>query len=244
MVVKRSMMRGKVCESLEAKAFTVILSILLFSVILLSGGVSAWDASVSYSTDGKIAPGGDVTFIITVKNTGLYRMKVTYVGIHFDWMNSGQFAECNSNLPQIIESGKSYQFKVSVHIPQEVSLGKHTMVIRIKASSPAVVAWGPESSRDFPFQITVEKPLYAWFYILIFLMILAIILGVGLQLRKPKKEKPAKEIEKDVNEASMENKETPNDIADKLRKLKQLYEERLITEEEYNSKKKELLDEL
>ena len=173
---------------IEGKAFTVILSILLFSVILLSEGVSAWDASVSYSTEGKIAPGGDVTFIITVKNTGLYRMKVTYVGIHFDWMDSGQFAECNSNLPQIIESGKSYQFKISVHIPQEVSLGKHDMVIRIKASSPAVVAWGPEYSRDFSFQINVEKPLYAWFYILIFLTILAIILGVGLQLRKPKKE--------------------------------------------------------
>ncbi len=41
-----------------------------------------------------------------------------------------------------------------------------------------------------------------------------------------------------------ENKESEEDIVSKLKKLKYLYEQGLITEEEYNAKKKELLDKL
>lgn len=228
------------------RVFTVTLSILLVAVILFSESVNAWDASVNYETDNRIAPGGDVTFIITVKNTGLYRMKVTYIGIHFDWMSSGEFTECNSNIPQIIESGKSYQFRVIVHIPQSVSLGKHTMVIRIKASSPAIVTWGPEYSKDFQYQINVEKPLYAWFYIFVFLLILAIILGVGLQLHKPKKESTHETKEGNIveEEATQEETGKSGNISEKLRKLKQLHDEGLITDEEYKEKKRKLLDAL
>jgi hypothetical protein len=88
-------------------------------------------------------------FGIVVENTGSQSMKITWMGIHFDWQTP-----LDSNMggvwpgmfigEEIVLSGATYRYDwVIFDVPMDTSLGYHTATVGIEAADPAAgSSWG------------------------------------------------------------------------------------------------------
>ena len=141
----------------NALTAVLLVGMLLGSSFLATENVRAWTAEVSAGPT-SVTEGDVVEISITVKNTGSDSMKVTWVGIHFDWQSEDQEYGCN-DVPQILASGATYTFKISgVPIPEGITTHTyHSSTIRIRAADPGLIAeWGDQSEGEYQFSLMVE----------------------------------------------------------------------------------------
>jgi hypothetical protein len=138
---------------------TLTMAIVIALFVTVTVGIStenakAWSADVWHSPT-SATEGTTVTFHITVKNTGSHSMKVTKVGIRFDWMEENYYYFSN-NVPQIISSGGESTFDITVPIPKGIPTETyHALHIEIEASDPGWLSeWG------IPYQYTYSSSIY------------------------------------------------------------------------------------
>ena len=137
----------------------IALALLFLAIMAGAGNANAWDASVS-SRPSTVISGETTTFTITVKNTGSDSIKVTDVGIRFDWMSEEGTYYFSEEVPEVIASGGEREFTVTVPIPTGIPMNvDHTGEIIVDASEPGILSdWGDPTSMTFSGHVIVSEP--------------------------------------------------------------------------------------
>ncbi len=144
-------------KMVKTLAAILLIGMLLGSSFLATENVRAWDATASLGPT-SVTEGGVETFRITIQNTGSDSMKVTWVGIHFDWQSEDQEYGCD-DVPQILASGASYTFLISgIPIPEGITTHTyHSTTLRVRAADPGFISeWGDQSEGEYQFSTMVE----------------------------------------------------------------------------------------
>jgi len=142
-------------------------TIVLFTgaTVVLSNNAKAWDADVWVSPT-RVTTGDVVNFKIKIENMGSHPMKITWIGIHFDWMDEGYYYASNDvseDYPYILGSGEIVIFHINgVPIPNEITTNTHhSATLRIYAADPGIISeWGYPYYNDYSGSVFVEEPTY------------------------------------------------------------------------------------
>jgi len=144
-----------------------IISIAIATVILLagasllfSGNAKAWDASVNVSPT-EVTEGANVNFKIDITNSGSESMAITWVGIHFDWMDEDKYyvsQDVSDSSPYILASGNTASFNIMVPIPNGITTHTtHSVTIAIRAEDPGIIhEWGQPYGKEFTGSVFVQ----------------------------------------------------------------------------------------
>ena len=112
----------------------MVFGLLLSSIMIFSGSANAWSVYVTWSPT-KVHTGETVTFHMTVRNTGDKEMKITKIGVRFDWMPSDSYYMVSGNFPIFLKPGETYSYQISIPIPDNIlTHTSHEMDIRIEAA--------------------------------------------------------------------------------------------------------------
>jgi len=151
----------------------LIVSMLILSMLLVIPEANAWHADISIDD---LIPATSVNtvyvnnsttltnnFAILVHNIGSQSMKITWLGLHFDWdplldsSMGGRWWGTWIDHEEIVASGTTYQDDwVLFDVPREVSTGYHTATVGIEVADPAAGGdWGTSSRSYFDFSVYV-----------------------------------------------------------------------------------------
>ena len=171
--------RGRRRDVVAVNAFCVLSSILTalalaFSIPFMGHNASAWNAEISlddkisttsvntvYVNDSKTLTN---VFSITVRNIGSVSMKVTWLGVHFDWeapLDVDMGGVWHRGLPigdeAIIPSGGTYEYDwIMFDVSQGVSIGYHDVKVGMEAADPAEGSdWDSPTTSYFDFAVYV-----------------------------------------------------------------------------------------
>ncbi len=121
-----------------------------------------WDASVDVGPS-TVTSGDTVDFEVHVTNTGSESMEITYVGIHFDWMDQGYYyssGDVSDDNPYVLGSGDSAIFYINgVPIPKGITTNTyHAAEVLITAADPGIInEWGSPYSNTYSGSVFVEE---------------------------------------------------------------------------------------
>ena len=125
-------------------------------------GLDSNDASVTVNFSNETpTPGSVVIVTVTLTNLGSNQLEVYYFGIHFDWMQSDQFAGPDlSENPPIVPAGGTYSFSpVAIDIPSTVTVGNHSYFVGMDGyESNDVFSW------DSPTEVIVIQDSWKGIY--------------------------------------------------------------------------------
>ena len=132
---------------------TIIMVAFLGSGLVAALNSNEASVQVIFSTQ-QLQPGQTLTARIVFTSTSADELLITNVGIHFDWMPTGNFYGYDlSSVPVTIPSGGgSYMFEsIAIQVPVTVTLGLHSYYVGVDgvqgASSP--FSWdSPSASID------------------------------------------------------------------------------------------------
>jgi len=122
-----------------------------------SGNVSAWQADVSFHHPSTTYEDTTHTFSVDIENTGPDSMRLSSVGLHFDWVAENYYYFA-SGLPLTLGSGVTRTFSFEVHVPQGITTNAiHIATVRVEAADPGLFGgWGTPTSDTVDFQFLVS----------------------------------------------------------------------------------------
>lgn len=252
------------------KATNLLLVAICFSMItfsLFSNAAFALEqdeASASaYWTGQPFYQGSNGTLSITFISNSSDQLTIYYVGVHFDWMASDTFVGLNlQNSPVNVTSHGSYTFNpMIILIPSNVSVGSHSYFIGIDGVQGVYEGFSWDS-QTFSLQIqasqqptaTPTQPattgggdqinlllliVGAAIIVVVVVLLLIMILKRKRKPSQPPTVTPSQPATTEVSQPSLSR-----DTVARLEKLKELRDKNLITKEEYEKKKDEILSEV
>jgi hypothetical protein len=113
----------------------LILAIFLSSCLLTVKALNAdeWSSNIAWS-DSTYYQGDNGNAVVTFKSDCPDQLKITYVGLHFDWMNTNEYYRIDlSSNPVYLASGERNTFStISFNVPSGVSVGSHRVTLLIE----------------------------------------------------------------------------------------------------------------
>lgn len=143
---------------MKSLRISVILSIVVFA-FLCSGLVAAINSEevtvhAIFSSE-TLHAGQTVTVTMFFTSTSADELKITNVGLHFDWMTSGTFLgfNLNNSVVTIPSGGGTYEFPpVTIQVPLTVTNGTHTYFVGIdgtQGTSSTPFSWdSPTATKE------------------------------------------------------------------------------------------------
>ncbi len=126
---------------------TKTISILLLCVLLITSFVpvvsAASNITVSSSFDSKSVrqdEGGSVD--VSIKNDDSNQVRITWVGLHFDWLDSNVFyVKDLTSSPIYLASGQSTTVTITFSVGQEIDIGSHSYYFQIDGEEDTFLSW-------------------------------------------------------------------------------------------------------
>ena len=79
---------------------------------------------------------------ITIKNNEANQIKITWIGIHFDWYDSNLYTQKSlSSNPEYLNSGESVTITLTYQVGTEISTGFHSYNIKIYGYEYIILDW-------------------------------------------------------------------------------------------------------
>lgn len=128
--------------------------------LVSSTNVSAWTADVTFRAPSATYEDTTHTFSVEVENTGPDSMRLSSVGLRFDWLAENYYFFA-SGLPATLASGGTRTFSFQVHVPNGITTNTwHIAIVFIEAADPGLFGgWGTPASNTVDFQVFVSpKP--------------------------------------------------------------------------------------
>jgi len=125
---------GDSMKAFPLKLFAICFSVICVLNVSLASALDQNEVSVSPSWSTVKHYQGDsasVTLILT--NNSPETLAIYYVGIHFDWMDTGFQGRDLSDAPVTVSSHKTYVFEpMIIKLPDDVSVGVHNYTIAVE----------------------------------------------------------------------------------------------------------------
>ena len=111
-----------------------VLTLLIVGTIMPTGVSAAGYFTVTHSFSSNPAEQGEVVMAtITITNNEAHQAKITYVGLHLDWMGDRLYSpssDVSSTNPVPIASGETKKFDINFGVPSNVLTRTHAYNIR------------------------------------------------------------------------------------------------------------------
>ncbi len=128
---------------METRKIPIILIILLISLLFMPVVSAASDIATSYSFGSNpVRQDTDSWVDVTIKNNDPNRVKITWVGIHFDWQNTGVYYEEDLIInPEYLYTGESTTIRIDFPVGQEISISTHGWNLKVEGYEDTIFGW-------------------------------------------------------------------------------------------------------
>ena len=125
------------------KYLGIIVMALLMIVPVFAGVVSAADdLDVTYIYSDNVRQEETGEFGITIENIGSDQIRITWIGIHFDWLDDGVYYRVDYQAdPQYIASTHSDSTTISFSVDSTVEVGDHSFHVLIQYDEDEMLGW-------------------------------------------------------------------------------------------------------
>ena len=146
----------------NVKPLKLVALITLISVICVSIGAgyvqAANEATITASLSKYVvAPGEGVYVTVRVQSNVNQELKILYLGLHGDWMETDQFLGANlANNPATLAANDAYSGSFVVTLPSSISLGSHSYYIGVEAQDSSGSTHYSWNSAESAIQVTTS----------------------------------------------------------------------------------------